>query len=97
MYFFSKSYILFLVSWEDMASEKHWNYHIHKAVWPWARLKVQKGYTKVNIELWYEEYPLYLQHNTGNLWGIIPFTKQIDLGLAWKFKKGQTNINIYFM
>ncbi len=27
------------------------SYRVHKAAWPWASLKVQKGHTKVNVEL----------------------------------------------
>ncbi len=27
------------------------SYFIHKSIWPWVRLKIQKGHTNVNIEL----------------------------------------------
>ncbi len=30
------------------------SHHVHKAAWPWDSLKVQKGYTKVNVERFQE-------------------------------------------
>ncbi len=55
------------------------SYHVHKAAWPWASLKVQKGHTKVNVELvqtfYVENIHVKLQHDTGNLWRVIELTR----------------------
>ncbi len=55
------------------------SYRFHKAAWPWASLKVQKGHTKVNVELVQDFYVeiihVKLQHDTGNLWRVIAFTR----------------------
>ncbi len=55
------------------------SYRVHKAAWPWACLKVQKGHTKVNVELVWDFYVenihVKLQHDTGNLWRAIAFTR----------------------
>ncbi len=71
------------------------SYCVHKATWPWASLKVQKGHTKVIIELlWYidvKNTPLY---HTSNTWEVIVFTRQLDLELVLKVQKGHTKINI---
>ncbi len=52
---------------------------VHKAAWPWASLKVQKGHTKVNVELvrdfYIENIHIKLQHDTGNMWRVIAFTR----------------------
>ncbi len=44
------------------------SYRVHKAAWPWASLKVQKGHTKVNVELVrafdVENIHVKLQHDT---------------------------------
>ncbi len=45
------------------------SYRVHKTTWPWANLKVWKGYTKVNIEpIRYVDVenipPIKLQHHT---------------------------------
>ncbi len=64
---------------------------VHKATWPWASLTVQKNHTKINIKLVryvdMENIPMKLQHHTGNTWGVIAFTWQLDHELDWKFKK----------
>ncbi len=55
------------------------SYCVHKAAWSWASLKVQKGHTKVNVELVrhfdVEKIPIKLQHDTGNLWRVITLTR----------------------
>ncbi len=58
------------------------SYSIHKAAWPWASLKVQKGHTKINVKLVrdvdVENIPIKLQYSykvTGNLWRVILFTR----------------------
>ncbi len=55
------------------------SYHVHKAAWYWASLKVQKDHTKVNVEFFRDFYVenihVKLQHDTGNLWRIIAFTR----------------------
>ncbi len=52
---------------------------VHKAAWRLASLKVQKGHTKVNVELIWDFYVeniyVKLQHDTGNLWRVITFTR----------------------
>ncbi len=57
----------------------------HGLVWKFKKV------TKVNTELFQEVYvkkiPVKLQHNAGNFWGVIKFTRQFDLELQWKFKK----------
>ncbi len=59
--------------------------------WPWSSLKVQKGHTYVNIELFQdfdvENSTIKLQLDTGNLWRVIMFTRSFQTLLAWKFKK----------
>ncbi len=54
------------------------SYHIPKAAWPWASLKVQKGHTTVRFtldqEFDVENIPRGLQQNTCNLWRVIVFT-----------------------
>ncbi len=66
-----------------------WSYCVHKATWPWASLKVQKGDAKVNMVIvWYvdvKNIPIKLQHHTSNTWEVT--TRQLDLELVWKFKK----------
>ncbi len=55
------------------------SYRVHEEAWPWASLKIQKGHTKVNVELvrdfYIENICVKLQHDTGNLWRVIVFTK----------------------
>ncbi len=55
------------------------SYRVHKAAWPRASLKAQKGHTKVNVELvrefYVENIHLKLQHDRGNLWRVIAFTR----------------------
>ncbi len=55
------------------------SYRVHKAAWPWASLKVQKCYTKANVEhgrdFYVENIHVKLQHDTGNLWRVITFTR----------------------
>ncbi len=55
------------------------SYRVHKAAWPWASLKVQKVHTKVNAELvqdfYVENIHVKLQHDTGNLWRVITYTR----------------------
>ncbi len=54
------------------------SYRVHKAAWPLARLKVQKGHTKVNVKLVRDFYVESIQvklHDTGNLWRVIVFTR----------------------
>ncbi len=55
------------------------SYCVHKGAWPWASSKVQKGHTKVNVELlrdfYVEKIHIKLQHDTGNLWRVIEFTR----------------------
>ncbi len=55
------------------------SYSIHKSAWPWARLKVRKGHTKVNVELvrdfYVENIDVKLQHDTGNLRRVISSTR----------------------
>ncbi len=67
------------------------SYCFHKAAWPWASLKVQKGHTKINIKLIrdfdVENTTFKLQLNTGNLWRVIAFTRSSQMLLARKFKK----------
>ncbi len=74
------------------------SYCVHKATWPWASLKVQKGYTKVIIELFqYADVkitPIKLEHHTSNTWEVIAITRQLDLELVLKVQKGHTKINI---
>ncbi len=74
------------------------SYCVHKATWPCTSLKVPKGHTKVNIKLiWYvdvENIPIKLQHHTSNTWGVIMFTRQLDLELVLKVQKCHTKINI---
>ncbi len=52
---------------------------------------VQKGQTKVNIELIQdfdvENISVKLQKDTGNSSRVIVFTRQLDLEIVWKFKK----------
>ncbi len=52
---------------------------VHKAAWPWASLKVQKGHTKVNVnfvrDFYVENIHVKLQHDTGNLRRVIAFTR----------------------
>ncbi len=66
------------------------SYRFHKAAWPWASLKVQKGHTKINIELIHDfdvENTIKLQLDTGNLWRVIAFTRSSQMLHARKFKK----------
>ncbi len=67
------------------------SYRFHKVVWPWASLKVQKGHTKINIQLIcdfdVENTTINLQLDTVNLWRVITFTRSSQMMLAWKFKK----------
>ncbi len=55
------------------------SYNVHKAAWPWASLKVRKVHTKVNVKLirdfYVEIIHVKLQHDTGNLQGVIAFTR----------------------
>ncbi len=55
------------------------SYRVHKAAWPWASLKVQKGHTKINVELvrdiYVENTHVKIQHDTGNLQKVIAFTR----------------------
>ncbi len=55
------------------------SWRVHKATWPWASLKVQKGHIKVNIELiqdvYVENTTIKLQLDTGNLRRVIIFTR----------------------
>ncbi len=75
-------------------TKRYWqflqSYRIHKAVWPWASLKVQKGHTKINIKLIQdfdvENTTIKLQLDTGNLWRVITFTRSSQMLSAWKFK-----------
>ncbi len=50
------------------------SYCVHKATCPWASLKVQKGQTKVIIELLryvdVKNTPIKLQHHTSNTWEV---------------------------
>ncbi len=67
------------------------SYRIHKAAWPWASLKVQKGHTNVNVKLvrdfYAENIHVKLQHDTGNLQKVIAFTRSSQMLPAWKFIK----------
>ncbi len=55
------------------------SYHFQKAAWPWTSLKVQKGHTKVNVELvrdlYVENIHVKLQHDTGYLQRVIASTR----------------------
>ncbi len=74
------------------------SYRFHKAAWPWATLKVQKGHTKINIELIrdfdVENTTIKLQLDTGNLWRVVTFTRSSQMLRARKFKKGHTKVKI---
>ncbi len=51
---------------------------VHKAALPWSSLKVQKGHTKVNVEVVRDSYVENIHvklHDTGNLWRVIAFTR----------------------
>ncbi len=67
------------------------SYHFHKAAWPWASFKVQKGHTKINIELIrdfdVENSTIKLQLDTWNLWRVIAFTRSSQMLHARMFKK----------
>ncbi len=67
------------------------SYRIHKVAWPWASLKVQKGHTKITIDLIQdfdvENTTIKLQLDTSNLWRVIMFTRSFQTLCAWKFKK----------
>ncbi len=66
------------------------SYRVHNAAWHWASLKVQKGHTKINIELIRDidvENTIKLHLDTGNLWRVIIFTRSYHMLPAWKFKK----------
>ncbi len=67
------------------------SYRVHKAAWPWASLKVQKGHTKVNVKLvrdfYVENIHIKLQHDTGDLRRVITFTRSSQMLPAWKLKK----------
>ncbi len=66
------------------------SYRYHKAAWPWASLKVQKGHTKVNVELVWDFYVENIHvklHDTGNLRKVIAFTRSSQKLPAWKFIK----------
>ncbi len=66
------------------------SYRVHKAAWPWASLKVQKGHTKVNVEFiqdFYVENIHVKLHDTGNLRKVIAFTKSSQMLPSWKFIK----------
>ncbi len=58
---------------------------------PFEHDLVQKGQTKVNIELVQdfdvENVSVKLQKDTGNCCRVIVFTRQLDLELVLKFKK----------
>ncbi len=55
----------------------------------WDSLKVQKGHTKVKVELvrdfYVESIHVTLQHDTGNLRKVIAFTSSSQMLQAWKF------------
>ncbi len=74
------------------------SYCVHKATWPWASLKVQKGHKKVIIErIQYvdvKNISIKLKHYTSNTWEDIAFTRLLDLELVLKVQKGHTKINI---
>ncbi len=57
-----------------------------------------KKVTKVNTEQFQEFYvkniPVKLQYNVGKFWGVVMFTRQLDLGATRKVQKGCTKINI---
>ncbi len=71
------------------------SYRFHKAAWPWASLKVQKGHTKINIELIrdldVENTTIKLQLDTGNLWRVIAFTRSSQMLRARKLKKKRSH------
>ncbi len=58
------------------------SYYVHKATWLWAILKVQKGHTKVNIELIQdfdvENTTIKLQLDIGNFWRVYHVHKVLD-------------------
>ncbi len=56
------------------------SYHVHKAAWPQASLKVQKGHTKINIKLGWN-------FDEENISHCVKFTRQPELVQIWKFKK----------
>ncbi len=64
------------------------SYRFHKVAWPWASLKVRKGYTKIKIELIcdfdVENSTIKLQLDTGNLWRVIAFKRSSQMLLARK-------------
>ncbi len=64
-----------------------WIQELSHLDWPWASLKVQKGDKKVNIELIYfdmENIAINLQHETGNIWRIITFTRCCRMPAAYR-------------
>ncbi len=72
------------------------HYHIQKelqdaVIWTWPSSKVQKGQTKVNIELVrdfdVENISVKLQNNTGNSCWVIVFTRQLDRELFESSKR----------
>ncbi len=64
-------------------TKRYWqflqSYHVHKAAWHWASLKVLKRHTKVNVEPvrdnYVENIQIKLQHDTSNLQRVIAFTR----------------------
>ncbi len=74
--FWCREYLCKLTKWYRQFLQ---SYRVHKAAWPWASLKVQKGHIKVNVNLvrdfYVENIHVKLQHDTGNLWRVIVFTR----------------------
>ncbi len=64
---------------------------IYKAARLGTSLKVQKGHTKVHVDIVRDLYVEYihvkLQHDTGNLRNVIVFTRSSQMLPAWKFIK----------
>ncbi len=63
------------------------SYRVHKTARSWASLKVQKGHTKVNVELVWDFYVENIHvklHDIGNLWKVM-FTRSSQMMIAWKF------------
>ncbi len=74
--FWCVEYLCEITKWHRQFQQ---TYLVHKAAWPWASLKVQKGYAKVNVEFVWDFYVenihVMLQHDTGNLRRVIAFTR----------------------